>query len=86
MPPMEANKDTPPMEANKNTPPMETNKDTPPREANNSPPSEGSGVVSYRLAKRSNKYLPNNSNKTVLRFATFLLAVQISKLSMQIKK
>jgi hypothetical protein len=25
----------------------------PPKEANNSPPSEGSGVVSYRLAKKS---------------------------------
>ncbi|MDR2643985.1 MAG: hypothetical protein LBC74_14490 [Planctomycetaceae bacterium] len=25
----------------------------PPKEANYSPPSEGSGVVSYRLAKRS---------------------------------
>jgi hypothetical protein len=35
-------------------PPKEANKKTPPREANNSPPSEGSGVVSYRLAKRSN--------------------------------
>ncbi|MDR2643987.1 MAG: hypothetical protein LBC74_14500 [Planctomycetaceae bacterium] len=29
------------------------NKKTPPSEANNSPPSEGSVVVSYRLAKRS---------------------------------
>ncbi|MDR2643045.1 MAG: hypothetical protein LBC74_09645 [Planctomycetaceae bacterium] len=35
-------------------PPKEGNKKTPPKEANNSPPSEGSGVVSYRLAKRSN--------------------------------
>ncbi|MDR2642583.1 MAG: hypothetical protein LBC74_07300, partial [Planctomycetaceae bacterium] len=37
------------------TPPKEGNKKMPPREANNSPPSEGSGVVSYRLAKRSIK-------------------------------
>ncbi|MDR2643797.1 MAG: hypothetical protein LBC74_13505 [Planctomycetaceae bacterium] len=29
------------------------NKNTPPSDANNFPPSEGSGVVSYRLAKRS---------------------------------
>ncbi|MDR2641892.1 MAG: hypothetical protein LBC74_03785 [Planctomycetaceae bacterium] len=35
-------------------PPKEANKKTLPREANNSPPSEGSGVVSYTLAKRSN--------------------------------
>ncbi|MDR2641628.1 MAG: hypothetical protein LBC74_02420 [Planctomycetaceae bacterium] len=35
------------------TPPKEGNKNTPPREANYSPPSEGSEVVSYRLAKRS---------------------------------
>ncbi|MDR2642231.1 MAG: hypothetical protein LBC74_05505, partial [Planctomycetaceae bacterium] len=35
------------------TPPKEGNKKTPPREANNSPPSEGSGVVPYRLAKKS---------------------------------
>ncbi|MDR2642904.1 MAG: hypothetical protein LBC74_08925 [Planctomycetaceae bacterium] len=35
------------------TPPKEGNKKTPPREANYSPPSEGSGVVTYRLAKRS---------------------------------
>ncbi|MDR2641368.1 MAG: hypothetical protein LBC74_01095 [Planctomycetaceae bacterium] len=37
------------------TPPKEGNKKTPPREANNSPPSEGSEVVSYRLAKMSNE-------------------------------
>ncbi|MDR2644212.1 MAG: hypothetical protein LBC74_15630, partial [Planctomycetaceae bacterium] len=47
---------TPPKEGNKNMPPKEVNKKTPPREANNSPPSEGSGVVSYRLAKRSINY------------------------------
>ncbi|MDR2643145.1 MAG: hypothetical protein LBC74_10160, partial [Planctomycetaceae bacterium] len=35
------------------TPPKEGNKKRSPKEANNSPPSEGSGVVSYRLAKRS---------------------------------
>ncbi|MDR2644221.1 MAG: hypothetical protein LBC74_15675 [Planctomycetaceae bacterium] len=34
-------------------PPKEGNKKTPPKVANNSPPSEGSGVVSYWLAKRS---------------------------------
>ncbi|MDR2641559.1 MAG: hypothetical protein LBC74_02070 [Planctomycetaceae bacterium] len=34
-------------------PPKEGNKKTHPREANYSPPSEGAGVVSYRLAKRS---------------------------------
>ncbi|MDR2643629.1 MAG: hypothetical protein LBC74_12635, partial [Planctomycetaceae bacterium] len=53
-PPKEGNKNTPPKAANKKTPPSEMNKETPPSEANNSPPSEGSGVVSYRLAKRSN--------------------------------
>ncbi|MDR2643096.1 MAG: hypothetical protein LBC74_09910 [Planctomycetaceae bacterium] len=39
----------------------------PPSEANNSPPSEGSGVVSYRLAKRSNicKVLRKISDKTI---------------------
>ncbi|MDR2644245.1 MAG: hypothetical protein LBC74_15805, partial [Planctomycetaceae bacterium] len=52
-PPKEGNKKTPPKEANKKTPPKVTNKKTPPKEANNSPPSEGSGVVSYRLAKKS---------------------------------
>ncbi|MDR2644340.1 MAG: hypothetical protein LBC74_16290 [Planctomycetaceae bacterium] len=35
-------------------PPKVGNKKTPPREANNSPPSEGLGMVSYRLSKRSN--------------------------------
>ncbi|MDR2641712.1 MAG: hypothetical protein LBC74_02840 [Planctomycetaceae bacterium] len=44
----------PPKEANKKTTPKEANKKTTPSEANYSPPSEGSGVVSYRLAKRSN--------------------------------
>ncbi|MDR2643474.1 MAG: hypothetical protein LBC74_11845 [Planctomycetaceae bacterium] len=34
--------------------PKEGHKKTPPSDANNSPPSEGSGVVSYWLAKRSN--------------------------------
>ncbi|MDR2641798.1 MAG: hypothetical protein LBC74_03275 [Planctomycetaceae bacterium] len=33
------------------TPPKDGNKKTPPREANYSHPSEGSGVVSYWLAK-----------------------------------
>ncbi|MDR2641812.1 MAG: hypothetical protein LBC74_03345 [Planctomycetaceae bacterium] len=47
---------TPPKERNKKTPSREGNKETPPNEANNSPPSEGSGVVSYRLAKRSFRY------------------------------
>ncbi|MDR2644268.1 MAG: hypothetical protein LBC74_15920 [Planctomycetaceae bacterium] len=42
-----------PKEGNKKTSPKEVNKKTHPSEANNSPPSEGSGVVSYRLAKRS---------------------------------
>jgi hypothetical protein len=53
MHPKEANKKTHPKEANKKTHPKEANKKTHPREANYSPPSEGSGVVSYRLAKRS---------------------------------
>ncbi|MDR2643309.1 MAG: hypothetical protein LBC74_11005 [Planctomycetaceae bacterium] len=44
----------PPKEGNKKMPPKVANKKTPPKVANNSPPSEGSGVVSYRLAKRSN--------------------------------
>ncbi|MDR2643976.1 MAG: hypothetical protein LBC74_14435, partial [Planctomycetaceae bacterium] len=43
----------PPKEGNKRTPPREANKKKPPKEANYSPPSEGTGVVSYRLAKRS---------------------------------
>ncbi|MDR2642976.1 MAG: hypothetical protein LBC74_09300, partial [Planctomycetaceae bacterium] len=38
------------------TPPKEGNKKTPPKEGNYSPPSEASGVVSYRLAKRSSIY------------------------------
>ncbi|MDR2641976.1 MAG: hypothetical protein LBC74_04205 [Planctomycetaceae bacterium] len=53
-PPKEANKKMTPKEANKKMHPKEANKKTPPKEANYSPPSEGSGVVSYRLAKRSN--------------------------------
>ncbi|MDR2643224.1 MAG: hypothetical protein LBC74_10560 [Planctomycetaceae bacterium] len=44
----------PPKDGNKKILPKEGNKPTPPREGNNSPPSEGSGAVSYRLAKRSN--------------------------------
>ncbi|MDR2643620.1 MAG: hypothetical protein LBC74_12590, partial [Planctomycetaceae bacterium] len=44
---------TPPKEGNKNTPPKEANKKKPPSEANYSPPSEGLGMVSYRLTKRS---------------------------------
>ncbi|MDR2642365.1 MAG: hypothetical protein LBC74_06185 [Planctomycetaceae bacterium] len=43
----------PPKEGNKKMPPKERNKKTPPKEWNYSPPSDGSGVVSYRLAKRS---------------------------------
>ncbi|MDR2643279.1 MAG: hypothetical protein LBC74_10845, partial [Planctomycetaceae bacterium] len=45
------------------TPPKEGNKKTPPNEANNSPPSEGSGVVTYRLAKRSNKHKHHPKNE-----------------------
>ncbi|MDR2644181.1 MAG: hypothetical protein LBC74_15475 [Planctomycetaceae bacterium] len=37
-------------------PPKEANKKTHPREANYFPPSEGAGVVSYWLAKRSNHH------------------------------
>ncbi|MDR2643799.1 MAG: hypothetical protein LBC74_13515 [Planctomycetaceae bacterium] len=54
-PPKEGNKKMPPKEANKKIPPREANKKMPPREANNSPPSEGLGVVSYRLSKKSIK-------------------------------
>jgi hypothetical protein len=54
MPPKEGNRKMPPKEGNRKTPPKEGNRKTPPREGNNSPPSEGSGVVSYRLSKRSN--------------------------------
>ncbi|MDR2644367.1 MAG: hypothetical protein LBC74_16425, partial [Planctomycetaceae bacterium] len=45
------------------TPPKEGNKKTPPREANNSPPSEGSGMVSYRLAKRSYLHVKFSSHR-----------------------
>ncbi|MDR2641400.1 MAG: hypothetical protein LBC74_01255 [Planctomycetaceae bacterium] len=42
------------------------NKKTPTREANYSPPSEGSGVVSYRLAKKSNKnVIVGDSNQCI---------------------
>ncbi|MDR2644328.1 MAG: hypothetical protein LBC74_16230, partial [Planctomycetaceae bacterium] len=54
MPPKEGNKKTPPKEGNKKMPTREGNKKMPPREGNYSPPSEGAGMVSYRLAKRSN--------------------------------
>ncbi|MDR2642767.1 MAG: hypothetical protein LBC74_08225 [Planctomycetaceae bacterium] len=53
MTPKKANKKMTPKEANKKMTPKEANKKMTPREGNNSPPSEGSGVVSYRLAKRS---------------------------------
>jgi hypothetical protein len=43
----------PTKEGNKKMPPKEGNKKMPTREGNYSPPSERSGVVSYRLDKRS---------------------------------
>ncbi|MDR2642955.1 MAG: hypothetical protein LBC74_09190 [Planctomycetaceae bacterium] len=62
MPPREGNKKMPPRERNKKTPPWERNKKKHPSEANNSPPSEGSGVVSYRLSKRSNHVSEKHKN------------------------
>ncbi|MDR2643905.1 MAG: hypothetical protein LBC74_14070 [Planctomycetaceae bacterium] len=53
MSPKEGNKNMSPKEGNKKTSPKVGNKKTSPKEGNYSPPSEGLGVVSYRLAKRS---------------------------------
>ncbi|MDR2641269.1 MAG: glutamate-rich protein 5 [Planctomycetaceae bacterium] len=51
--PSKANNKTHPSKANNKTHPSKGNNKTHPSEANYSPPSEGSVVVSYRLAKRS---------------------------------
>ncbi|MDR2641637.1 MAG: hypothetical protein LBC74_02465 [Planctomycetaceae bacterium] len=47
-------------------PPKEGNKKTHPSDGNNSPPSEGSGVVSYRLAKRSTINCVTQERKSLL--------------------
>ncbi|MDR2643465.1 MAG: hypothetical protein LBC74_11800 [Planctomycetaceae bacterium] len=65
-------------------PPKEGNKKTPPREANNSPPSEGSGVVSYRLSKRSIKYHKKISRLNGYLFSLLTVISPISLLSIKL--
>ncbi|MDR2642797.1 MAG: hypothetical protein LBC74_08380, partial [Planctomycetaceae bacterium] len=77
-PPKEGNKKMPPSEGNKKTHPSEWKKNTPPSEGNYSSPSEGSGVVSYRLAKRSTvrtiNFVPSERNivvRTVCKYSIY---------------
>ncbi|MDR2641410.1 MAG: hypothetical protein LBC74_01310, partial [Planctomycetaceae bacterium] len=64
------------------TPPKEGNKKMPPKVGNYSPPSEGSGVVSYRLAKRSSLKSFENKNlkhqQGIKRRATTLRVTMLS--------